>query len=287
MNNDSTFQETLFADPLGLRFRHAREKARWSKEAVAQQLKLPTAVVDAIEREDWARLGAPIYVRSYVGSYAKLLGLPPELAEDLVRDKPTPQLVYTGANTGARRMLDRSMRNIAYLVMTAVIVGSIVMLAMRFQAPAKLAQVVPLDAPIAAVDRQAVASGTTASTSVSTVLAQSAAATNTADAPVMASLAPVLPSAASSPGNDLQLTFRAQSWIEVLDPNGQSVERGLVPAGSTRHYTVGQVSHITLGNADAVDVSQAGRLLDMAPYRQANIARFNFSSAGMVVPPAG
>ena len=39
-----SFQDTLFEDPVGLRFRHAREKARWSLESVAQQLKLPVAV---------------------------------------------------------------------------------------------------------------------------------------------------------------------------------------------------------------------------------------------------
>src|SRR4249919_805036 len=148
MTSEPIFQESLFADPLGLRFRHTREKARWSVESVAQQLKLPTAVIDAIEREDWARLGAPIYIRSYVGSYAKLLGLPPELAEDIIRDKPTPQLVYTGSDSGTRRALDRGFRNIAYLVMTIVIVGSVVMLVMHFQAPANVAQVLPLDPPV-------------------------------------------------------------------------------------------------------------------------------------------
>ena len=77
MTSDPIFQESLFADPLGLRFRHMREKAHWTVEAVAQQLKLPTSVINAIEKEDWARLGAPIYIRSYVGSYARLVGFRP------------------------------------------------------------------------------------------------------------------------------------------------------------------------------------------------------------------
>ena len=89
-------QDSLFEDPVGLRFRHAREKARWSLESAAQQLKLPVAVLDAIEREDWPRLGAPIFVRSYVGSYAKLLGLPASVADEVVRGKPQPQLASIG-----------------------------------------------------------------------------------------------------------------------------------------------------------------------------------------------
>ena len=97
-----SFQDSLFEDPIGLRFRHAREKERWTLDLAAQRLKLPVAVLDAIEREDWARLGAPIFVRSYVGSYARLLGLPATLADEVVRGRPAPPLVSIGAAPLAR-----------------------------------------------------------------------------------------------------------------------------------------------------------------------------------------
>ena len=92
------------------------------------------AVLEAIEREDWARLGAPIFVRSYVGSYARLLGLPATLAEEVVRGKPAPQLGIAGSTPPTRGTFDRSVMNLAYLAMTVVIVGSVVMLALYFQA---------------------------------------------------------------------------------------------------------------------------------------------------------
>ena len=295
MTSEPIFQESLFADPLGLRFRHMREKARWSVESVAQQLKLPTAVINAIEREDWARLGAPIYIRSYVGSYAKLLGLPPELAEDIIRDKPTPQLIYNGSDSGTRRALDRGMRNIAYMVMTLVIVGSVVMLVMHFQAPANVAQVLPLDPPVATTaTTQAstqnvipspaanpLATATTATPLAPATVLPASSSPGGNEAPVMASLAPSMPAAAAT-GNDLVLRFRDQSWLEVLDSSGQRVERDLVAAGSERRFGVGQVSHITLGNADAVDVSQGGRAVDLAPFREANVARLTLSSEGTI-----
>ena len=142
-----SFQDTLFEDPIGMRFRHAREKARLSLESVAQQLKLPVAVLDAIEREDWARLGAPIFIRSYVGSYAKLLGLPATLADEVVRGKPAPQLMAITSGPPARRAFDRRLINLAYLAMTVVIVGSVILLAMYFQAPKRSAEVLPLDQP--------------------------------------------------------------------------------------------------------------------------------------------
>jgi cytoskeleton protein RodZ len=299
MTSEPIFQESLFADPLGLRFRHMREKARWSVESVAQQLKLPTSVINAIEREDWARLGAPIYIRSYVGSYAKLLGLPPELAEDIIRDKPTPQLVYNGSDSGARRALDRGLRNIAYLVMTIVIVGSVVMLVMHFQSPATVAQILPLDPPVAATatareSARDVTSSPTASPQPASATAVPSASRAVPlvsanptgnESPVMASLAPSMP-AVGTTGNDLILRFRDQSWLEVLDSSGQRVERDLVAAGSERRFGRGQVSRITLGNAEVVDVSQGGRSVDLAPFREANVARFTLSSEGTIAAPS-
>ena len=118
------FQDSLFEDPVGLRFRHAREKARWSLESAAQQLKLPVAVIDAIEREDWPRLGAPIFVRSYVGSYAKLLGLSASVADEVVRGKPQPQLASIG-NVPPRRRLDRRLGRAARMALVLVALAAL------------------------------------------------------------------------------------------------------------------------------------------------------------------
>ena len=132
-----SFQDSLFEDPIGLRFRHAREKARWTLEAVAQQLKLPVAVLDAIEREDWARLGAPIFVRSYVGSYARLLGLPASLADEVVRGKPTPPLASIVAVPPARSGLAGPA--LGYLVVSLLVVAAVVAAALYYQSPRRLA----------------------------------------------------------------------------------------------------------------------------------------------------
>lgn len=132
-----SFQDSLFEDPIGLKFRHAREKARWTLESVAQQLKLPVAVLDAIEREDWARLGAPIFVRSYVGSYARLLGLPATLADEVVRGKPSPPLVSIGGSAPSRSLLAGPA--LGYLLMTLLVIAAVVAAAAYYQAPRRLA----------------------------------------------------------------------------------------------------------------------------------------------------
>ncbi len=267
-----SFQETLFEDPIGLRFRHAREKAKLSQESVAQQLRLPVAVLEAIEREDWARLGAPIFVRSYVGSYARLLGLPATLADDVARGKPDPKLSPIGSDSPARGAFDRGVMNLAYLAMTVVIVGSVVMLALYFQGPQRSSEVLPLDPP---------APHASAEGAVEPESGQPGA-----DSPVMASMAPSLASAATA-DRQITLNFRGPSWIDIVAQDGGLIERGVVAAGSKRKFAAGRPTRITLGDAAAVDVSVAGIALDLGPYRDANIARFAVSSEGKIVPASG
>jgi cytoskeleton protein RodZ len=276
MNNES-FQDSLFEDPLGLKFRHCREKQRMSLESVAQQIKLPVAILEAIEREDWSRLGAPIFVRSYVGSYAKFLGLPATLADDVVRGKPAPALVQVGAPP-ARRSFDRSVMSLAYVAMTVVILGSVVALAMYYQGPRRSAEVLPPDA--------------TATYAGSEALPQPVAA----QAPVTASIAPPLDAAtaaasqalagattpAAALGSEIVIRFRGESWVDIVDRKGAHIERGLVPAGAERRYADGSLAEVTLGNSSAVDVVSGGVAVDLSPYREANVAHFTVSSEGRI-----
>src|SRR5690606_14842040 len=90
-------------------------------------------IIEAMEREDWPRLGAPIYVRSYLGSYLRLLDLPQELLQPVVAPAPTPALVPMTSRSRLRRTLDKSLRNVVYLVMTAVLVVPVVLVARHYQ----------------------------------------------------------------------------------------------------------------------------------------------------------
>jgi cytoskeleton protein RodZ len=273
MNND-TFQDTLFEDPIGLRFRHCREKQKLSLESIAQQLKLPLAILEAIEREDWNRLGAPIFVRSYVGSYARFLGLPATLADEVVRGKPAPQLAAVGGPP-VRGSFDRGVMRLAYVAMTVVILGSVVALAMYYQGPRRnSAEVLPAD--------------TTATYAGSDAVPVSAAT----EPPVAASLAPPLdvgapaqPSPANggaAPVADVVLRFHGDSWVDIVDRKGAHIERGLVAAGTERRYADGSLAEVTLGDSTAVEVSSGGVAVDLSPYREAKVAHFTVSFDGRI-----
>ncbi|MBY4594902.1 DUF4115 domain-containing protein [bacterium BD-1] len=284
-------QEALFQDPIGMRLRAARTKAGLSVEQAGQQLRLPVAIIEAMEREDWARLGAPIYVRSYLGSYLRLVGLPDTLAEQVATTKPAPPLVTMASRSRMRRTFDRSVRNLVYLVMTAVLVVPVVLVARHYQAaerapsltldtdpsslPPALADVAPPPAPEVRVAEPA-----------TTPEPAAPATRETGPDPVMASMAPFQKQApaAADVAEGLLLRFTGQSWIDVTDASGARIERGLVDAGAERRYAPGQVAHITLGNAEAVQVLHGGEPVDLAPYRAANVARFTVSSSGEPAP---
>ncbi|OHE80617.1 MAG: hypothetical protein A2X76_07760 [Lysobacterales bacterium GWF1_69_6] len=284
-------QEALFQDPIGMRLRAARTQAGLSVEQAGQQLRLPLAIIEAMEREDWARLGAPIYVRSYLGSYLRLVGLPETLAEQVATTKPAPPLVTMAAHSRMRRTFDRSVRNLVYLVMTAVLVVPVVLVARHYQAgeraPSLTLDTDPaaLPAPVGEVAAPSMPEPLVAAPASTSSPAPQAAEDAGPD-PVMASMAPFQKqaSAVADAADGLVLRFAGQSWIDVTDASGARVERGLVEAGAERRYAPGQVAHITLGNAEAVEVLHGGKPVDLAPYRAANVARFTVSSDGEPAP---
>lgn len=62
----------------GAALQAAREARQLSVPEVADQLKLSSAVVTALEANDWDRLPAQVFVRGYVRAYARLMGLDDE-----------------------------------------------------------------------------------------------------------------------------------------------------------------------------------------------------------------
>lgn len=272
-------QESLFQEPLGLLLKQAREKAGLGLEQAGQQLKLPVAIIEAMEREDWARLGAPVYVRSYLGSYLRLLGLPTAHAEAVVAAKPTPELVTMASRSRMHHAFDRAIRNGVYLLMTAVLVVPVVLVARHYQAAAP-AEPLALDAEPVALP------------SATDTIAASPSPEAAGPEPVMASITPFRSPAATAPAaqptlsaaEGLVLRFSGESWLETDGPDGSRLERALVPAGAERRYADGEVGRVTLGNAGAVQVLHDGEPVDLAPFRAANVARFAVSSDGEPTP---
>lgn len=257
----------------GARLRKARESAGLTQHDVAVRLKVPVHVVDALEREDWSRLGAPVFVRGQLRSYSRLLGLTTSTTLEAARIGPVepPVLVSYTHTPRLQRLWEQGSRRLVYILLTAAIAVPVWLATRPHLGGSDGVRVQPLDMlpPPAAP-----------------ALGQRPAAEAAAPLPetVIASIAPVDQRFAPMPAPALSLRFHGKSWFQATGTDGSVLEQALLSAGDTRQYAAGEVAHIVLGNAAVVTVQSGGRTADLAPYRRANVARFTVSSDGSLAP---
>jgi len=284
--DDQTVNAFDTAAGCGARLRQAREAAGLTLEAVGQQLRMPVQVVKSLEAEQWDRLGAPVFVRGQLKSYARLLKV--DLGEVLEQSRigpvVPPQLVSHTHTPRARRIAESLGRRALYVGITAVLAVP-VWFATRghFDSASTTPNTASLDVIPAAVP----VAGSTEPSAPATPAAAPASAPATPSAPYLASLTPVPRPAvttAPAPAGALTLQFKGDSWVDISGPGGTTVEKALIKSGETRSFSPGQVARMVLGNASAVEVQQAGSIVDLSPYQRANVARFTVSSDGSVAP---
>jgi cytoskeleton protein RodZ len=75
---EATPKHGVDASSIGARLAAAREARKLDIGRVARELKLDVAVIEALENDDSTALPAPIFVKGYLRSYARLVGLPEE-----------------------------------------------------------------------------------------------------------------------------------------------------------------------------------------------------------------
>lgn len=245
----------------GESLRAAREAAGMSLAEVGAQLHMQVRIVQALEAGDWQRLGAPVFVRGQLRSYARLMKVDLEPLLDQVRMAPVQpvQLVSRSHTSHFQRIAESIGRRAVYAVMTVALVIP-VWLATQSHFGKDPRATASLDAPPPA---------------------PASAAPNNA-APIAASLTP-LPRA-EAPA--LKLVFAADSWLTATAADGNSLEKGLVKAGEQRSYRAGEIARLVIGNAAAVEVQQAGSTVDVMPYVRGNVARLAVSSDGSLAPVA-
>src|SRR3546814_822299 len=108
----------------GQRLRAAREAAGLSVGEVASRLKTPSRFIEALEAEEWDRIGAPVFVRGQLRSYSRLLGLPVQpvqMASGVAPIEPTP-LVSRTHTPRMQRIADQVGGRLVYIVITALII---------------------------------------------------------------------------------------------------------------------------------------------------------------------
>jgi len=283
----------VMSESLGLCLRAAREAKGLTCEAAAHQLRLPASILQSLETERFDRIGHAIYLRSYLTKYLQLLDLPLVLAERVLHEHaaPPPQLVTTGTVSRPRYLFERYSGSALYLILTGVIVVPAVLLAMRAGFDQNLVRVSPLDtteiaSPLPQVQDESVP---VAHADASDAAPHATTAPASTAAPFIASMTPFPPAAApesatsrsetvASPGeHKLRLNLAEASWVEITASDGQKIEYGLLPAGSSRSYDAIKPLDVRIGNANGATLEVDGKARDIAPYRHSNVAHFKLA----------
>jgi cytoskeleton protein RodZ len=285
--------EVAFVDDharIGQRLRAAREARGWARSDVAHRLHVPVSVIADIESERFERLGAPIYVRGYLGKYARIVDMPAVVVARAIDGLSEPVLqASTDVPRGVAAWERYRAAVIGGVITLAVAIPVLTLVASRgIHAP--VPQVQSLDES----QMQQRAPETTTMTAMTppepvpelppvAAPAVDAASQPQADdvqksAPLMASMAGIgTPKAAG--GHVLEVMFREDSWIEIFEADGRVVEQNLVRAGERRQYESTGALTVKVGNVGGVELRVDGDPVDLAPHARANVARLRLFEA--------
>ena len=223
---------------LGEEFRSAREARGLTLSEVAEQIHIRSVYLNAIENEDWPAIGAPVYVRGFIRTYARFLGLD---AQDAVarfnlslpaerQIAPTVSAIDTRPTTGP------SIWAIAGILIAVGLVG------------------------LVGYEWWQLAQGNNTSTIVASTPAPQPAGPGPGSLPPAANASPSaseIPRPAGMPAHQIGIKITERSWLRVTI-DGKTELEGILPAGTSRTFT-GNVADIRVGNAGGVTVLVDGK----------------------------
>jgi cytoskeleton protein RodZ len=269
---------------IGERLRAGRDRSGLSVVAAAEKLHLDPKVIEALESDRFAELGAPVYVRGHLKRYAEFVGENPiELLNlHVAREaRPAPpdltQVPHPERRADPRRLVT-PLAVLASAGALVVLIWWVLSKSGPVDPPAASAnpatEVVPADgSPVNAAAAVAVAtpaamSSTTASSSPvgsSPAGDRLPAAANTAPAgtanPATPSQENPTPAREPAPAREtrLRLELVSESWVEVYDSRGERLFFDVASAGSVQSITGRGPLRVFLGNAAGVSVEVDGQ----------------------------
>jgi cytoskeleton protein RodZ len=262
----------------GARLAAARERERLSVGDMAARLRLHVNQVRAIEGENLAQLPEPAYVRGFVRSYARSLGLDPApLIDDLncklapatdsVVDGIARARDYSPVRASAHERASRS------LVLGLSLVGLVALGALGWYATRQPGpEAVPTPAPAAAPASTAAPAAPAAATEAPGT--DSASAGSDAQPAAATEPAPAPSQPMDEAGALLLLSFSGSSWVEVTDASGKVVVSQTAGAGEAIQPVGKPPFSVVIGDAAKATVKVRGAAFDLEPVTRANIARF-------------
>ena len=219
---------------LGERFRSAREQRGLTLSDVAEQIRIRSVYLAAIEEENWSSIGAPVYIRGFLRTYARFLGLDPEDAVSEFNATGAgatgPPVTTSSSQTGPSAS-GRSLSALIW-VASAIAIALIGFVIYLFVAPPRANQ-----GRTIAIEQSSPAPSPAASAT-----------------PAPPSPQPTAPLASTA---TLAIHLTAPSWLRVTVDGNVSIE-GTFPAGTSRTFH-GRSALVRVGNAGGVEIVVDGK----------------------------
>lgn len=238
---------------LGEEFKSAREARGLTLSDVAERLHIRSVYLAAIEDEDWHVIGAPVYVRGFMRTYARFLGLDPEAAVARFSAAVPPGTPAASSPRSAaaavpteRAARESSSPSLAAILAVVVAVVAVIFVAYEFYA-------FRAGGPAATPGAVPVAAGTTAPEGDIGLPPGS----DPTSAPVAPASPDGTPAAAVTSRLDVQVTDT--SWLRV-SVDGKLVYEGTLRARATKSFA-GKIADVRVGNAGGVRITVNGRAL--------------------------
>jgi cytoskeleton protein RodZ len=289
----------------------ARLQAGLTQEQVAKELYMTLYKVKALEADDYSRLNSDTFTRGYIRAYANLtkvdvviiLAAYDDLIERLTpketahkQDHKQNKVASENSYRGAWQFLAvigvffialwlisvwffDNHSDDEYVVTVATSSSSAEAITSDVSSSLTVNETNKSDALVAASGAIESSSGSAGSVAtLRTQVVASASASNvsatvaTSALEVAESVTTESSSSAKKIGLDeLNFSFREESWLEVSDSRGDVLATELQPAGSKLKLVGLAPFDVKLGNAPAVDVSLNGKKIDVIPLMGTNV----------------
>jgi cytoskeletal protein RodZ len=276
----------------GSRLKAERERRGLSAQKAADEMHLDRWVIDALEADDYPRIGPTVYAKGHLKKYAALLGLP---ATEIMAGYESRAPSRTEAPAAGPSMLlstrddspssgRLSLAQIGGCLVVALAIGLfwwrpwnlLRAKAPSASPPVAIVPAAPAEKPIesAVVSSAAAAPVATEAPPPPTVAADSGSAAGT-DAPT----APV-PGAGHA---RLRLSFSADSWVDIHDASGKRTFAGNGLANSVKTISGAAPLRVYLGVGSGVQLEINDRAVAIGPqFFAGDVARFEAGADGVL-----
>lgn len=300
------FQDDSQAVGPGQLLRNAREQLGWTREQVASRIHLRLTLIAAIESDTYDKHTSHTFIRGYLRTYAKLVGIPEETilaAYDNLGLTPPDNIDMQSFSRRSRQQAnDSRLKVVTWLVILVLIALSVAwwwqstarrsagdealaateMGATSNTPSATVPPAVDVADPVVAPATSA-ATATSADSVVSAaaatlpVDASSAVATTAVASSAATATQPATDAAASEPAKvpQLKMSFTADCWLDVKDAKGKTLFSGLKKANDELVLEGPEPLKFIIGAPMAVNIEYQGKSIDMSRYNNGRTARLS------------